>query len=103
MKIYELMKAVNENLQEYIGNKYKITKGHAIGCAFGKNLDFNNFVISNTGNFINNKYDDEYLVAFSPDVEVELIGKRESVYTDDKVFLLAEEIHKNSIDVLKDY
>ncbi len=77
MKIYELMKAVNENLQEYIGNKYKITKGHATGCAFGKNLDFNNFVISNTGNFINNKYDDEYLVAFTPDVEVELIGKRE--------------------------
>lgn len=75
MKIYELMKMVEKYTKKYIGSQYKITKGHATSWAFGKNFDFDTFFISNEGDFVNDEYDDEYLVAFSPDVEVEFICK----------------------------
>ena len=99
MKIYELIKTVNENLQEYIGNQYKITKGHATGWGAGANLKFDSFIITPIGSLCN----ENYLIAFSPDVEVELISKKEIVNIDNKVFELADRIKESSEGIMKDY
>lgn len=72
------MKEVKENLEQYIGKEYKIIKGHATGWGYAHDLNFDTFYINPDGDFCN----EDYMVAFSPDTEVECISDKEVNWQD---------------------
>lgn len=82
IKIYDLMKQVDENAEKFVGKKYKIVNGWAYGYGAGKDIVFNSILIEKDGQItgcdgrnLNDEYkkiiDGNYICAFTPDCEIE--------------------------------